>query len=161
MPDIPITHNGHPVTCGAAPGTKLLWVLREDLGDTSVRFGCGEALCGSCMVTLDGRAMHSCDMPLWAAEGKQVRTAAGLPDTEIGRALLEAFEARQAGQCGYCLPGVLMAAHSLLEQEAMPDRKRIAQALGRNLCRCGTHVRILAAIELAAQRLASIRAAVR
>jgi nicotinate dehydrogenase subunit A len=155
MTKIKFTLNGTAVTCSFASNTKLLWVLREELGDTSARFGCGEALCGSCMVTMDGRAMHSCDVPLWAAEDKTVCTAAGLPDTDTGRALLEAFDELQAGQCGYCLPGVLMTAHSLLEQEGAPDRMRIGQALDRNLCRCGAHVRILAAIELAALRLAA------
>lgn len=154
MPDLQITHNGTPRTCRSAPNTKLLWVLREELGDTSARFGCGEAYCGSCMVAVDRRAMHSCDVPLWAVEGKDIRTAEGLRATAIGRVLLAAFERRQAGQCGYCLTGVLVTAHALLEQDPAPSRERIGQALERNLCRCGTHVRIVAAIEDAAAGLA-------
>lgn len=157
MPDLHLTHNGSPRACRSAPNTKLLWVLREELGDTSARFGCGEAYCGSCMVAIDGRAMHACDVPLWAVEGKDVRTAQGLPATVTGRVLREAFERRQAGQCGYCLTGVLVAAHALLEQDPAPTRQRIGQALERNLCRCGTHVRILAAIEDAAAELARLR----
>lgn len=147
--------NGRPVSCQAGENTRLLWVLRESLGDASARFGCGEGYCGSCMVQIDGRAMHACDVPLWAVHGKGVMTAAGLPATPIGRELLASFEALQAAQCGYCIAGVLMSAHALLCAEPLPDRARIAAALSRNLCRCGTHVRILAAIELAARRLAT------
>jgi nicotinate dehydrogenase subunit A len=159
IPYTVIVLNGQPTTCRSAPGTKLLWVLREELGDSSARFGCGEGYCGSCMVDIDGRAQHACDLPLWAVAGRSVQTAAGLAGSRIGQALLDAFDEAQAGQCGYCIPGVLMAAHALLSANARPSRAEVGTALARNLCRCGSHVRVLAAIVDAAGRLQASEAA--
>lgn len=133
--------------------TPLLWVLREEFGERSVRFGCGEGACGACTVVVDGRAAQACDLPLWAVEGKRIETAAGLERDAVGRALLDSFELEGAAQCGYCIGGVLMTAWALLRAEPRPSRERIAEALDRNLCRCGTHVRILRAIENAARAL--------
>jgi nicotinate dehydrogenase subunit A len=142
--------NGEAADVRSPRSTKLLWVLREELGDVSPRFGCGQALCGACMVMVDGRPAHSCDVPLWSVEGHSVETLEGIARGEVGRALIEAFEEEQAAQCGYCIPGILVVAAALLRDEPHPSREQIATALQRNLCRCGTHVRILRAIARAA-----------
>lgn len=131
-----------------APGEMpLLYVLREELGLKATRFGCGQGGCGACMVLVDGEAVTSCDLPLSAVEGKAVETAEGLGDHPLVQAATEL----QAAQCGYCLPGILMAAKALLDTEPHPDRARIAAALDGNLCRCGAHPRILRAIEKASR----------
>jgi nicotinate dehydrogenase subunit A len=150
--DTAFTLNGRPVSVRADPTVPLLHVLREDLGLKATRFGCGQATCGACTVIVDGRAVMSCDLPLSAVAGAAVETAESL-DTAPPHPLIDAFLDHQAGQCGYCLPGILMAAKALLDAEPAPDRARIAQALDPNLCRCGTHVRILDAVEDAARRM--------
>lgn len=123
----------------------LLTVLREDVGLSGPRFGCGIGECGACQVLVDGRPAASCDMPAWFAEGKAVTTVEGLPP-----ALADSFVAEQAGQCGYCLSGVLVAAHALLEAEHHPDDGAVRRALDGNLCRCGSHNRIVRAVLRAA-----------
>ncbi len=145
---IAIHVNGTAHTVDADPATPLLHVLRETLNLKATRFGCGEATCGACTVIVDGKAVMSCDLPLSEAEGARIETAEGL----TGTALLDAFLDHQAGQCGYCLPGILMASKALLADEPAPSRARIAEALDGHLCRCGAQNRILDAIEDAARR---------
>lgn len=127
--------------------TPLLYVLRADLGLTSVRFGCGSGECGACTVLVDGSAMRSCEVPLWSVEGKSVTTIEGLRGNPTFDRLRRAFIENQAGQCGYCLCGILMTAVELIEAGGEPSRQKIAAALEHNLCRCGAHNRIMKAIE--------------
>ena len=142
--------NGAEAAVEADPDTPLLYVLRNDLGLTSVRFGCGVGMCGACTVTVDGRARHSCDMPVWSAKGCAIETVEGLVERNPPHPLMKAFVDEQAGQCGYCLAGILMRAKALLDENPQPSRAEIIAALDGNLCRCGTHVRILRAVERAA-----------
>ncbi|MEZ5934642.1 MAG: (2Fe-2S)-binding protein [Alphaproteobacteria bacterium] len=143
--------DGRDVTIQADPDTPLLYVLRGQLGNLGTRFGCGEGTCGACMVIVDGEATPSCNLPVSAATGTSIETIAGVDSSDpIVAAMLEI----QAGQCGYCLPGIVMAAKALLAHNPAPSRREIAMALDGNLCRCGAHLRILAAIEAAAKSLA-------
>jgi nicotinate dehydrogenase subunit A len=140
------------VAVAAAPDAPLLYVLRNDLGCRGVRFGCGQGLCGACRVIIDGKAVNSCDVPLWQAAGKAVRTIESHEtDTRLG-ILVDEIVKTQAGQCGYCLPGISMTALPLLERDMPPSRETIAAALCDNLCRCGAHTRIIGAIEAAGRR---------
>ena len=141
--------NGVDHALSADADTPLMYCLRDELGLKGTRFGCGSGHCGACTVLVDGRAVQSCDTPLWAAAGHRVTTVEGLADDRIGTVLRQAFIDLQAAQCGYCINGILMAVTALLKQNARPDRPAILQALERNLCRCGTHVRILRAIDRA------------
>jgi nicotinate dehydrogenase subunit A len=143
--------NGAAVAVMAEESTALLYALRNDLGLKGTRFGCGQGLCGACTVHVDGRAALSCDTPLWAVEGKAITTVEALQTPDGPSRLQQAFLDHQAGQCGYCLSGVLMAAQALLERNPHPRRDQICEAIDRNLCRCGTHVRILRAIESVAR----------
>lgn len=142
---------GCEVTCG--PDEPLLYVLRNELGRKGARFGCGEGLCGACMVLVDERPTLSCDTPLWAVAGRRVRTIEShVSDWRLNE-IVTALTQAQAGQCGYCLPGIAMRARALLADSAVASRESIAEALDGNLCRCGTHSRILRAIETAAERI--------
>jgi nicotinate dehydrogenase subunit A len=155
MPDTQrLSVNGKERAFDAAPDTPLLYLLRNDLDLKAAKFGCGLGQCGSCTVLIDGRAQLSCDVPLWSAAGKAVVTLEGLADTRVGAALQRAFVEHQAAQCGYCIPGMMVAAAGLLEKVTKPTEAEIRAALQRNLCRCGTHVRILRAIRAAAAELA-------
>jgi isoquinoline 1-oxidoreductase subunit alpha len=129
--------------------TPLLWVLRETLGLTGTKFGCGMALCGACTVHLDGEAVRSCVTPVSRAAGKSVTTIEGLAD-EAGRTLQEAWIAEDVPQCGYCQSGQIMSAAVLLREKAEPTDKDIDDCMAGNLCRCGTYQRIRKAIHLAA-----------
>ena len=134
------------------PNTSLLWVLRENLGLTGTKFGCGIAQCGACTVHVDGEAMRSCVMPVSAAEGKEIVTIEGLsPDGD--HPLQEAWIAEEVPQCGYCQPGQIMAAAVLLNENPRPSDTDIDDAMAGNLCRCGTYPRIRRAIHRAAGRL--------
>ncbi len=156
MPEaIQFTLNGKAVSLTAAADTPLLYVLRNDCGLKAAKFGCGLGQCGACNVLIDGRPQASCDVPLWSVGGKNVVTLEALRDTREGAALEQAFLAEQAGQCGYCIPGILVAAGALLQTTKAPTDADIRAALSRNLCRCGTHVRILRAIRRAADELAA------
>jgi len=148
-----LTLNGKPVEATADPQTPLLHVLREVWGARTARFGCGTGLCGACMVIIDGKAHPSCDIPLEVAEGRSVETVEGLAAADPPHPLMAAIVKRQAAQCGYCLPGIVMSAKALLATTPAPSREEIAAGLDGNLCRCGTHVRILDAIEDAAAAL--------
>lgn len=145
--------NGAEVSVEAADDEPLLFVLRNRLGLKATHFGCGLEQCGACVVGIDGQARHSCTLPVSAVAGAAVTTPEGLGDDPVGAALLAAFEAEQAGQCGYCLSGILMSAHALLSADPGPDHAAILAALDRHLCRCGAHGGILRAVERAAASL--------
>ena len=145
--------NGVEREVRAEPSTPLLYILRNDLGLKGVRFGCGEGQCGACMVLFDGKAVPSCDMPLWSAAGHEITTVEGLSRDGAPHPLQQAFIAEQAAQCGYCINGIMMSAAALLGRNPEPSEAEIVAALDRNLCRCGTHVRILRAIARAAATL--------
>ena len=146
--------NGASHTVAAEPETPLLYVLRNDLKLTGARFGCGLGQCGTCTVIIDGRAVQSCDMPVSAAAGKAVTTIEGISTNGRLHPLQEAFVGEQAAQCGYCIPGIIMAAKALLDANPRPSDAEIRAALKGNLCRCGTHHRILRAVRRAAERMA-------
>jgi nicotinate dehydrogenase subunit A len=132
------------------PATPLLYVLRNDLGLTGTKFGCGLAQCGACTVHLDGQAVRSCSMPASAAVGRQVTTIEGLGSPERPDPVQAAFIAEQAPQCGYCTAGLVMTARALLQQNRRPTEVEVKQALAGNLCRCGSHVRVIRAVMRAA-----------
>ena len=151
---IKLTVNGAEHTVRAEADTPLLYVLRNDLGLKGAKFGCGLGQCGSCMVLIDGHNVPSCDAPLWSVAGKSVTTIEALGTLDAPGALARAFIAEQAVQCGYCISGMIMTAVALLERNPDPDESEIAQALARNVCRCGTHVRVIKAIRRAAREAA-------
>lgn len=148
---VALTVNGRAVTVTADRDTPLIYVLRNDLGLSGVRFGCGLGQCGACKVLVDGAPRTSCDQPLWAFEGTRVETVETLREGDRLHPLAAAFLAEQAGQCGYCIPGILMSAKALIDTDPAPDRAAIAAALADHLCRCGSHQRILRAVERAAR----------
>lgn len=150
---ITLTVNGKRHAVSAEPETALLYVLRNDLKLKGARFGCGLGQCGACTVLVDGKPVQSCDFPLSAAVGKAITTIEGLaPDGEL-HPLQAAFIAEQAAQCGYCVTGIIMAAKALLDANPRPADAEIRTALKGNLCRCGTHHRILRAIQRAATEM--------
>jgi nicotinate dehydrogenase subunit A len=135
--------NGLARSVEVSPDTPLLYVLRNDLGLVGTRFGCGSGQCGACFVLIDGRAMASCDLPVSFASGKKVITIEGLGETHpVQKALVE----EQAAQCGYCMSGIVMSAVALLQENNKPSEQEIRSALDRNLCRCGSHNRVVRAI---------------
>jgi nicotinate dehydrogenase subunit A len=143
----------HSVTAEA--DTPLLYILRNDLQLKGTRFGCGLGQCGACNVLIDGQNVQSCDTPLWAAAGKRITTIEGIGTLERLHPLQQAFIDEQAAQCGYCANGIIMSAKALLDRNPHPSEGEIRAALDRNLCRCGTHTRIVRAIERAARRMAA------
>jgi nicotinate dehydrogenase subunit A len=145
------TLNGNAVSVSANEDTPLLDVLRNHLGLMGTKFGCGLEQCGCCMVLIDGEPAKSCGKALATVAGKTVLTIEGLGTPEQPHPLQAAFLDEQAGQCGYCLPGILISAKALLDKNLSPSRAEIAQALDDNICRCGSHIRILKAVERAAQ----------
>jgi nicotinate dehydrogenase subunit A len=145
--------NGESKALEAEENARLLDVLRADLGLTGARFGCGAGQCGACAVLVDGRVEAACLIALEAVEGASVTTVEGLGDPARPHPLQAAFLELQAGQCGYCLSGILVSAKALLDGNPDPSRAEIAQALNWHLCRCGVHNRVIAAVELAARRL--------
>jgi nicotinate dehydrogenase subunit A len=152
MPDpIELTVNGRAVKVTVAnEEASLLAVLRNDLGLVGTRFGCGLEQCGCCMVLIDGEPAKSCAKPVWSVAGKSITTIEGLGTPERPHPLQRAFLDEQAGQCGYCLSGILISAKALLDRNPTPTRAEVARALDDNLCRCGSHNRILRAVEKAA-----------
>jgi nicotinate dehydrogenase subunit A len=136
------------------PGnTPLLAAIRDHLGLFGTRYGCGAEQCGACMILVDGRAEYSCTRTLDSVEGRTVVTVEGLGNPAAPHPLQEAFLAEQAGQCGYCLSGMLVSAASLLRSSPDPDAAAVRQALNGNLCRCGAHNRIISAVLRAAARM--------
>jgi nicotinate dehydrogenase subunit A len=148
--ELHVTVNGAARTLACDPDSPLLEVLRAGLGLAGPRFGCGLGLCGACLVLIDGRARTSCDYPAWAAEGTSVTTVEGLADGDRLHAVQQAFLDEQAAQCGYCTPGMIVAAAALLADNPTPTGQEVRAALDGNLCRCGTHGRIVAAVLRAA-----------
>jgi aerobic-type carbon monoxide dehydrogenase small subunit (CoxS/CutS family) len=143
--------NGHDHQVDAAPDTPLLYVLRDDLKLNAAKFGCGLGQCGACTVIVDGKAVLSCVTPLLLLEGKQVTTLEGLGTPEAPAPIQRAFMEQQAAQCGYCIAGMMMRAQALLQSNPKPTDQEIRAALEINLCRCGTHMRIVRAVHRAAQ----------
>jgi nicotinate dehydrogenase subunit A len=143
--------NGKVHDVDADPDTPLLYVLRNDLALNAAKFGCGLGQCGSCMVMVDGEAVLSCVTPIMLLEGRAVTTLEGLGTIDEPSPMQKAFIEMQAAQCGYCIPGMMMTAQALLQKNPAPDEAAIRDALHLNLCRCGTHVRILAAIKRAGE----------
>jgi nicotinate dehydrogenase subunit A len=141
--------NGQAATVKADDERMLLWVLRSDLGLTGAKFGCGEGLCGACTVVVSGKAVRSCGTPLKDVAGKQVLTIEGLGGERLD-AIQQAFLDHHAFQCGYCTPGMIMTAHALLQETPRPTTAQIIAAMDDNLCRCGSHPRIITAIQQAA-----------
>jgi nicotinate dehydrogenase subunit A len=140
---IAIEVNGERHSVAAEPETPLLYVLRNHLGLMGTRFGCGSGQCGACFVLVDGRAMASCDMPLSLAVNRKITTIEGLNGEHP---VQKALERHQAAQCGYCMSGIVMSAVALLANEKSPSEERIRTALDKNLCRCGSHNRVVRAI---------------
>jgi nicotinate dehydrogenase subunit A len=139
--------NGGPVKVESwDPAQPLLYVLRNSLGKHAPKFGCGLAQCGACTVLIDGKAARSCSTPVRQAAGRSVTTLEGLGTPERPDAVQAAFIAEQAAQCGYCTNGMIMSAKALLAQNSKPTLEQVKQGLAGNLCRCGTHTRILRAV---------------
>ena len=146
--------NGKATRVDAEADTPLLWVLRDTLQLTGTKYGCGMALCGACTVHLDGQAVRSCSTPLSAAAGKKIVTIEGVGKARVGKAVQDAWQRHDVVQCGYCQSGQIMSAVALLEKNRKPSDADIDNAMGGNICRCATYVRIRAAIHEAAKSLA-------
>jgi nicotinate dehydrogenase subunit A len=147
---IRLTVNGQNHEVDAEPDTPLLYVLRDDLGLNGAKFGCGLGQCGACTVLVDGAAVFSCLTPVAALPGREVTTIEGLGSTDNPGPVQRAFIQEQAAQCGYCIAGMVMRAQALLAREPHPTEQQIRDGMNPNLCRCGTHMRILAAVRRAA-----------
>ena len=143
--------NGKPVTVKVDGNRDLLWVLRTDLGLTGTKYGCGEGLCGACTVLIDDDAMPSCQVRIKDVAGLKVTTIEGLEKDGKLHPLQKAFVDHDALQCGFCTPGMIMKAHSILTENPDASREEIVEGMDGNLCRCGAHPRILDAIETAAK----------
>ena len=159
MADIALTVNGRSVRVTALETTPLLDVLRNQLDLKGARYGCGLEQCGSCMVLLDGEPVYACSREIGTVGGRSVTTIEGLGSVAQPHPLQQAFLDEQAGQCGYCLSGILMSAKALLDRNPTPTRADIVAALDKHLCRCGAHPRILRAVEQAAAALREARTA--
>ena len=149
--------NGNAVSLETDGDRMLLWVLRTDLGVTGTKYGCGKGMCGACTVIVNNMAVRSCVMPVSSVKGKEVLTIEGLEKDGQLHPLQEAFAKHDALQCGFCTPGMIMNAYSLLLQNPNPTREEIIEGMEYNLCRCGAHVRIIRAIETAAQEMKGAR----
>jgi aerobic-type carbon monoxide dehydrogenase small subunit (CoxS/CutS family) len=145
--------NDKPVKITVDGERMLLWVLRTDLGITGPKYGCGEGLCGACTVLVDNEAVLSCQTPVKEVKGRKVITIEGLAKNGKLHPLQKAFMKHDALQCGFCTPGMILKAHSLLLKNPRPSREEIIEGMNENLCRCGAHVRIVEAIETAAQEM--------
>ncbi len=150
-----ITVNGVRHELDVDPSTPLLYVLRDTLGLNGAKYGCGLGQCGACTVMVDGTATFSCLIPAAVLEGRQIKTVEGLGTAAHPGPLQQAFIDEQAAQCGYCIAGMIMRAQALLEKNASPSEAQIRTQMQPNLCRCGTHTRILAAIRRAAATMRS------
>jgi isoquinoline 1-oxidoreductase subunit alpha len=146
----PVTVNGRPYSIDLPADTPLLWALRDELGLTGTKFGCGMALCGACTVHLDGQAVRSCMTPLSAVANKKVTTIEAIEADKVGKAVQTAWIEVGVPQCGYCQAGQIMSATALLKRNAKPTDADIDGAMAGNICRCGTYVRIRTAIKQAA-----------
>ena len=142
--------NGKKLTVNVDPQTSLLSVLRNDLDLTGTKYGCGEAQCGACTVLVDGQQMRSCVTPVGRVANKQITTIEGVEKDGQLHPLQEAFLKADAMQCGYCTPGMIMSGLALLNKNSRPTREEIVRHMDRNVCRCGTYLRIVAAVQMAA-----------
>ena len=147
--------NGTDTAVEADPDASLLAVLRGQLGVSSPHFGCGANECGACNVIVGTHAVAACDTPLWSVADKDVTTVEGLGTAERPHPLQRAFIAEQALQCGYCVSGILMSAAALLKRNSSPTSREVKEALDRNLCRCGSHNRMVRAVLRAAEEMAA------
>jgi nicotinate dehydrogenase subunit A len=146
--------NGRECAPDLPDTTALLSVLRDELGLNGPKFGCGQGECGACMVMVDGQAQTSCNLPLWAVQGREVTTLEGLGTAQKPHPVQTAFVETNAAQCGYCVAGIVTSAAALLARNPAPTRDEIIQALDKHLCRCGAQNRMIRAIERAAQAAA-------
>lgn len=151
---VSFTLNGKPASVDVDPGTPILWTLRDTLGMTGTKFGCGMAMCGACTVHLNGAAIRSCVTPVASAEGQRITTIESLATDKVGRAVEDAWVKHDVAQCGYCQSGQIMSATALLAGNKKPSDADIDAAMAGNVCRCGTYTRIRAAIHDAARALA-------
>lgn len=149
------TVNGETREVDVSPNTKAVYVLRNDLDQRDVRFGCGEGFCGACVVLVDGQPTTTCDMAVEVLEGKNVRTVQGFGDSDNPHPVQEALIKHQAGQCGYCLSGIMASSVALYERAETPTEEEIRTALDRHICRCGTQYRILKAVREAVSERAA------
>ncbi len=151
---VQITVNGKLLTFDIDPSTPLLYVLRNDVGINSAKYGCGAGQCGACTVLLDGKAVLSCTLPVGSITGN-IKTLESFEGDKVLSALNKAFISEQAVQCGYCISGVIMRAKTLLDVNRNPSEQQIKEALNAHLCRCGTHTRIIKAVRRASQELSA------
>jgi nicotinate dehydrogenase subunit A len=149
--------NGRAQAVDAEATTPLLYVLRDELGLNGAKYGCGLGQCGACTILLDDKPVLSCITPIAVTEGRQITTLEGLGSTENPGLVQKAFLAEQAAQCGFCIPGMIMRAEGLLRRNPSPSDKEIRSHMSANLCRCGTHMRVLAAVRRAVQTVRSAR----
>ena len=154
---ISFTLNGKSVSVTTDSQRTLLWVLRTDLGLTGTKYGCGKAMCGACTVIINDRAVQSCMTTIRSVKGKNVITIEGLSKNGKLHPIQEAFVKHDALQCGFCTPGMILNAYSLLLRNPEPTREEIIEGMENNLCRCGAHIRIIRAIETAAQEMKGAR----
>ena len=150
MPVVEFNLNGKPTRLTVDGDRRLLWVLRDDLGLTGTKFGCGEALCGACTVLVDDQAVRSCVTPVREVQGRRVVTIEGLANGDRLHPIQEAFVKHLGFQCGYCTPGMILGAYALLHKNSKPTRAQIVAHMEDHLCRCGAHGRIVQAVETAA-----------
>lgn len=153
MPNIELQINGQRFSVAYPPDTPLLYVLRDELGLTGTKYGCGEGMCGACTVLIDGTARRSCQIPASVAAGKAITTIEGLQKNGTFHPVQQAFLDAGAFQCAYCTSGMIMSTVSLLGSNANPTNEQIVQSLQGNICRCGTHPRILEAVHNAAKKM--------
>jgi aerobic-type carbon monoxide dehydrogenase small subunit (CoxS/CutS family) len=157
VPALTLTVNGRTWSGEVRSGATLLELVREHLGLTGAKLGCGEGQCGSCAVLLDGRAVTACSTPAASAHGRTVVTIEGLAAGDILHPLQQAFIDKQAFQCGFCTPGMILGAAALLSAQAAPGEREIRQALAGHLCRCGTYPRIVDAVRAASEAMTEER----
>ena len=145
--------NGRPVSLEVDPERMLLWIRRDESGLTGTKYGCGEGICGACTVLVDGEAVRSCQYPMKDVRAKKVMTIEGLAAEGKLHPLQEAFVRHNVIQCGFCTSGMILTAHSILQKKGQPSREEIVQGMDDNFCRCGGYMRIIQAIETAAQEM--------
>jgi carbon-monoxide dehydrogenase small subunit len=149
---IRFTLNGREVVYEGSPLRRLLDVLREDLGETGVKEGCGEGECGACSILLDGKLVNSCMVAMGTMEGKNLMTIEGFRETEQGKCIIDAFAEAGAVQCGFCIPGMVMAAQSVLQDSSHPSEQDIRKGISGNLCRCTGYDQIIQAVLMASEK---------
>lgn len=152
---VKFTLNGKPASADVDSSTPILWTLRDTLGMTGTKFGCGMAMCGACTVHLNGQAIRSCITPISAAQGQKIDTIEAQAADKVGKAVEDAWVRNDVAQCGYCQSGQIMSATALLKSNRQPNDAEIDAAMAGNICRCGTYARIRAAIHDAAKNLSA------